>query len=57
MKCYNISVNFKRTNQNGSPSKIIQAINGEWRTCDRNGSNSFSESKKNFDCLMKQGTL
>ena len=39
--------------KNCSPSKISQSINGEWRTCDRNGNNSFSKSNKNFGRLMK----
>ena len=29
--------------KNYSPSKIGQSINGEWRTCDRNGNNSLSK--------------
>ena len=57
IKFCNVSVNFKRTNQNCSPLKIIQSINGEWHTCDRNGNSSFNKSKKNFGCLMKQGTF
>ena len=43
--------------ENCSPSKISQSANGEWRTCDRNGNNSFSKSKKNFGSLMKRGTF
>ena len=43
--------------KNCSASKIGQSINGEWRTCDRNGNNSFSKSKKNFGRLMKRGTF
>ena len=54
--CY-VYVDFKQTSQSSSPSKISQSINGEWRTCDRNGKNSFSESKKNFGRLMKRGTF
>ena len=49
--CY-VHGNFKRANQNCSPSKISQSINGEWRTCDRNDNNSFSESKKNLIKLI-----
>ena len=33
-------------------SKISRSINVEWRTFDRNGNNSFSESKKNFGRLI-----
>ena len=43
--------------ENCSPSKISQSGNGEWRTCDRNGNNSFSKSKKKFGSLMKRGTF
>ena len=50
--CY-VFINFKRTNQSCSSSKIGQSINAEWRTCYR----SFSESKKNFGRLIKQETL
>ena len=34
--CY-VYVNFKQSNKSSSPTKISQSINGEWRTCDRNG--------------------
>ena len=43
--------------KNRSPSKIGQSINGELRTCYRNGNSSFSKSKKSFGCLMKRGTF
>ena len=52
-----VYVNFKRTNQSCSPSKSRQSVNGERRTCDRNGNNSFSESEKNVCRLMKRGTF
>ena len=32
-----VYVQFKRTNQSCSPSKISQSITIEWRTCDGNG--------------------
>ena len=61
--CY-AYINFKRTNQNSSPSKISQSINGERRFCDRNGTallvkanSSFSESKKNFARWIKRETF
>ena len=38
------------------PIKVAQSINGEWHTCDKNGNNSLSKSKKNFGHLMKRGT-
>ena len=44
-----VYVQFKRTNQSCSPSKISQSITIKWHTCDGNSKyNSFRESKKNL---------
>ena len=54
-----VHVQNKRTNESCSPSKISQLITAERCTCDGNGkySKSFSESKKNFGCLIKRKTF